>query len=253
MGTIPQNNKHTTRSIICVGIVITIILILITQASSVFAGNYIYTNPTGNSIVDTNHCLNSDNHIHPAGGGAPICSGTISYIVNNLYEGASLFGVLLQTMVGIVVTGAFFYFFWNLVKYIRDEEGKEEAKTKMGYSLGAIFVIVTLWGIIGFVRGVLGVGAGESVSGIDLPTVNWGIDDNTTYEYIITQQDIDTIKTNGGNISRLVPTSKGVTTKPCHQSNGDRGITYCRDTKKCCYKERNCSCTEGGAALYTGS
>lgn len=149
-------------------------------------------------ILDVEHCTDPVSgellpHVHPISEDGesylePICGGTIGYAITNFYEGASLFSVLLQTLVGIVVTAAFFYFFWNLVKYIRDEEDKEAAKTRMGYSLAAIFVIVTLWGIIGFVRGVLGIGSGDAVSSIDLPGVNFlesdveYIDDDITIE-----------------------------------------------------------------------
>ncbi len=114
----------------------------------------------------------SEECIIPPGGTKEVCPGSISYPIAQLFDASNLFAGLLRLLVGIVVTAAFFYFFWNLVKYIRDEEGKEEAKTKMGYSLGAIFVIVTLWGIIGFIRGVLGVGVGEEqVNNIALPEV----------------------------------------------------------------------------------
>lgn len=134
-------------------------------------------------VFEIDHCIDYASgeilpHTHPAAPKegpppSPICGGTITYALNNFYEGATLFSVLLQTLVGIVVTAAFFYFFWNLVKYIRDEEEKETAKTRMGYSLAAIFVIVTLWGIIGFVRGVLGINAGKATNSIDLPTTNF--------------------------------------------------------------------------------
>ncbi|MCY4577145.1 MAG: hypothetical protein OXB96_01770 [Candidatus Kaiserbacteria bacterium] len=100
-----------------------------------------------------------------------------------------MFAALLQTLVGIVVTAAFFYFFWNLVKYIRDEEGKDEAKTKMGYSLGAIFVIVTLWGIIAFVRGILGINTEDAVNTIDIPRVNFIKDDGTVIEEITVEEE----------------------------------------------------------------
>ena len=62
----------------------------------------------------------------------------------------------------IVVSLAFLYFFYNLAMYIFKEEGKEASKTKMGYSIIAIVVLTSLWGIVVFVRAVVGIDTGEA-------------------------------------------------------------------------------------------
>ena len=172
-----MNSIHSNQKIIkifcIIGVVISTVFLFTISQHIVHAHQ---------GIDDTEHCTDPSTgeevpHKHPVSAdgtyGVAICSGTIEYTVSNFYGGASVFGRLLEVMVSIVVTAAFFYFFWNLVKYIRDEEDKEAAKTRMGYSLAAIFVIVTLWGIIGFARGVLGIKNEETVGGINLPTVNF--------------------------------------------------------------------------------
>ena len=99
--------------------------------------------------------------------------GSLENTLARAGTGLSVAGTLVNTLITIVVSLAFFYFFWNLVKYIRDEEGKEEAKTKMGYSLGAIFVIVTLWGLVSFLRNVLGVGRDDAAPTVSIPGVTF--------------------------------------------------------------------------------
>ena len=173
--------------------------------------------------------------IIPPGGTKEVCPGSISYPIAQLFDASNLFSSMLRLLVGIVVTAAFFYFFWNLVKYIRDEEGKDEAKTKMGYSLGAIFVIVTLWGIIGFIRGVLGVGVGEDqINNIGLPEV--GIqrcsEGSVRIKYINTTG--NPAKDASGNSSTCVkeaglsPCCKNATPPP-----NSKGYTKCTDKSKC--------------------
>lgn len=100
-----------------------------------------------------------------------ICAGDADYILATASSAAGLFGTLLNIVVGIVVTLSFLFFFWNLVKYIRDEEGKEEAKTKMGYSILAIFVITSLWAIIAFIRNIAGLDQNAGSNPIELPSV----------------------------------------------------------------------------------
>lgn len=87
---------------------------------------------------------------------------------------------LAQTIVsrlGIFAVGlAVVVFFWFLIKFI--VKGGDSADEKnlgikgMGYSILAIFVMVSIWGIIGAMGGMLGIGQGGSVPipGIPVPT-----------------------------------------------------------------------------------
>lgn len=100
-----------------------------------------------------------------------ICAGDIDYTLASASSAANIFNSLLSVVVGIVVTLSFLFFFWNLAKYVRDQEGKEEAKQKMMYSVIAIFVITSLWGIISFVRNVIGINSNAGSNQIELPSV----------------------------------------------------------------------------------
>lgn len=75
-------------------------------------------------------------------------------------------------LIGLAVVA----FFWYLVEFIW--KGREDAKEKthslrgMGYAIIALFVMVSIWGLVGFLGSMLGVGQGGSVPipGVPVPT-----------------------------------------------------------------------------------
>jgi hypothetical protein len=52
------------------------------------------------------------------------------------------------------------YFFWGVVKYIRtgagSEQAAEEGKRIMVWGIVGLFVVFSIWGIISFIKGELG-------------------------------------------------------------------------------------------------
>ena len=62
-------------------------------------------------------------------------------------------------------------FFWFLIRYFITDaaEDKSKAVKNMGYSLAAIFVMVTLWGIIAFFGDAIGLNPNVQVSAPQLP------------------------------------------------------------------------------------
>ena len=101
-----------------------------------------------------------------AQGGSSSFTGddSLSRAIGGVGKGVETFGTLVSLGTTIAVSLAFFFFFWNLYKFIRagDADSKEEAQGKMVWSLVAIIIIVSLWGIIAFVRSVLGIEAGTA-------------------------------------------------------------------------------------------
>ena len=70
-----------------------------------------------------------------------------------------------------MITIAVIYFFWGLGQYIimsESEEKKVAGRDKMIYGIIALFVMVSVWGLVGIVGGTFGVNQGSSVQ---LPTV----------------------------------------------------------------------------------
>ena len=66
---------------------------------------------------------------------------------------------IVDLLVPLLITLAVVMFFWGLVKYIAnasDEAAKGEGKTLMIWGMIALFVMVALWGILGWFQSQLG-------------------------------------------------------------------------------------------------
>ncbi len=75
------------------------------------------------------------------------------------------FGQLVDGLILIVVGIALLAFFWGLVKFIfaqGSEASKLEAKKIMGWGLVALFVMISVWGLVRFMQRELLPGADYS-------------------------------------------------------------------------------------------
>lgn len=73
--------------------------------------------------------------------------------MDNLFDLINAFGDLVGLAIPIVGSLALLGFFWGLAKYIfsqGNETSKIEGKKVMVYGLIALFVMFSVWGIIGF-------------------------------------------------------------------------------------------------------
>jgi hypothetical protein len=83
-------------------------------------------------------------------------------------------GNIVNLLVPLVSTLAIVFFFYGLAKYVLnagDEEKKAEGKNIMIWGVLAMFVLVTIWGIIGFLQKTAGNTQGPANINIDLPDV----------------------------------------------------------------------------------
>jgi hypothetical protein len=90
---------------------------------------------------------------------------------DNLSNLLDSFGGLIDVATPIVVGLALLAFFWGLAKYIfsaGNEEAKESGKNIMIWGIIALFVMVSVWGIVRFIGSALGIQEGGTV---DVPTV----------------------------------------------------------------------------------
>lgn len=82
-------------------------------------------------------------------------TGTALGGVRNLVEAAGdIIGLLAPMFIALAVA----VFFWGLIKYIAnasDEAAKEGGKTLMIWGMIAIFIMVALWSILGWVQTTL--------------------------------------------------------------------------------------------------
>ena len=85
--------------------------------------------------------------------------GSIKNIVN----------LALPIVIGLALLG----FFWGLMQFVfsaGNEEKKDEGKRHMIYGIIALFVMVAVWGLVGFIAGALGLQTGGTSAG-GVPTV----------------------------------------------------------------------------------
>ncbi len=73
----------------------------------------------------------------------------------DLFGVLDVFGDLINLATPIVVALALLYFFWGLAKYILaagEKDSKDEGRKIMIWGVIALFVMVSVWGIINVVR-----------------------------------------------------------------------------------------------------
>jgi len=88
-------------------------------------------------------------------------------------------GSLINPLIAIAVGVALLVFFWGLAKFIfrvgGDEKAVENGKRLMIWGVVALFVMIAVWGIIGFIGDALGIDVRQNNSGGTTPdTLNPG-------------------------------------------------------------------------------
>ena len=68
-------------------------------------------------------------------------------------------GQIGQIIIGLTVVA----FFWGLFQFVFNEEKREDGKYLMGWSLLAVFIMSSLWGIIAFMQTTTGTESGTAI------------------------------------------------------------------------------------------
>ncbi len=87
----------------------------------------------------------------------------------------SLAQEIMSRLVPFAVTLAVLAFFWFLIKFIfksGDATGRADSLKGMGFSILALFVMVSIWGIIGLLGSIVGVGQGGNIPIPGVPRPN---------------------------------------------------------------------------------
>lgn len=104
-----------------------------------------------------------------SGGAGSVGSQNFSAPLNLLGLAQTLVVRAVPLLIGIAMLA----FFWFLIEFIWKgrESADEQKKGRAGmvYSLIALFVMVSVWGIIRFAGGVLGIDQGGKMTGFNLP------------------------------------------------------------------------------------
>jgi len=71
-----------------------------------------------------------------------------------IFELVDVFGGLIAKLIPIVIGLAVLTFLWGVLKYVvaKDEESQKEARGVMLYGIIALFVMVSVWGLVNIFR-----------------------------------------------------------------------------------------------------
>ena len=85
---------------------------------------------------------------------------------SNLLALLNLIQTIVSRAIPILVAVALLYFIWGLIQFIMSAGGEkhDEGKTKMWWGIIALFVIVSIWGIVSYIGNVFGISQGGSAT-----------------------------------------------------------------------------------------
>jgi len=77
----------------------------------------------------------------------------------DLFDTLAKVSLFLNAVIGLFITLAIVVFFWGLIKYLwsMDQENAHEGLKIMFWGLIAIFVMVSIWGLIRLIQSTIGV------------------------------------------------------------------------------------------------
>ncbi len=89
----------------------------------------------------------------------------------------ALLGIVKTTLnyiIPILITLAVIYFIWGVISFAisKDEEERKKARDQIVYGIIGLFVIVAIWGLVGFLSNLTGVGTGGGGTEGGLPCVD---------------------------------------------------------------------------------
>ena len=89
----------------------------------------------------------------------------------------SILGVVsnfLKILIPVLITAALVYFIWGVISYViaKDADDKEKARSVVTRGILGLFIVVSVWGLIGIIQSTFGIGAGGALTGEQIPTVD---------------------------------------------------------------------------------
>ena len=82
-------------------------------------------------------------------------------------------GGLVNTIIPILIAAAIAYFIYGVVRFViaSDADDKGKARSIVIQGIIGLFVIVSVWGLVGVIQNSFGLGTGGSLSGDQIPGV----------------------------------------------------------------------------------
>lgn len=146
------------------------------------SGNGIQTNSNGQyqitGQVNGNNVQLTNNGLQVSGAGGYFGIGNTSgmgmggnsgQLMGLIQMASKIIGMLVPVMIALAVVA----FFWFLVNFIwkgaEDPTKHKDAMKGMAFSVVAIFVMVSIWGIVAFIGTTVGIGQGGGIPDFKLP------------------------------------------------------------------------------------
>jgi len=95
---------------------------------------------------------------------------------NNTFDLIDSFADVIDLSIGVLSAIALLVFIWGIVKYMTSAgsaDKAKEGKSIMIYGVIALFVLFSVWGLVYFIQGELGIPGGNPPGGVNPPTVNF--------------------------------------------------------------------------------
>jgi hypothetical protein len=83
---------------------------------------------------------------------------------STIINAVTTLGQVVNALIPIAFAAALLFFFWGLAQYIwGGAEEKEKGRNLMIWGVVALFIMASIWGIVGVLRTTFGVGAATTV------------------------------------------------------------------------------------------
>ena len=108
--------------------------------------------------------------------GAALSALTLPFIALAQTTAFSILGVIsniLNILIPLLITAALVYFIWGVISYViaKDADDKEKARSVVTRGILGLFIVVSVWGLIGIIQSTFGVGAGGALTEDQIPGV----------------------------------------------------------------------------------
>lgn len=82
---------------------------------------------------------------------------------------------VMDILIPLLITGALIFFIYGVIQYItaKDGDAKEKGRKVLVQGVLGLFIIVSVWGLIGIIQSTFGVGAGGVLTQEQLPGVGY--------------------------------------------------------------------------------
>ena len=76
-------------------------------------------------------------------------------------------------LIPVLITAALVYFIWGVISYViaKDADDKEKARSVVTRGILGLFIIVSVWGLIGIIQSTFAIGSGGSLTEDQIPGV----------------------------------------------------------------------------------